>query len=278
MIRRCRAPKLFGLFLCMTAAVLGLSALRCSAVDVVCHRGANEHAPENTLAAAQLCIDWGVQYVEIDVRTSKDGVMYILHDPWLNRTTNGKGFIFQLTSEEIDKLDAGSWFDKKFAGEKVPRLEPYLRAIKGKIKVYFDVKAADLEQLIDLVYAVGMENDCFFWFDRPEKALEFRQLDAKLPLKVNVKNVDTVKEAVDKYRANIVELSLGTMTPDVVAACRERGLRIMVLNTKKDPEAFRRIVESGADLVNLDHGDVFLQVQKEVQAGKAAKATAGAAQ
>jgi glycerophosphoryl diester phosphodiesterase len=245
------------------------------AVDVVCHRGANEYAPENTLAAAELCIEWGVAYVEIDVRTSKDGVLYILHDPWLNRTTNGKGFLFQLTSDEIDALDAGSWFDKKFAGEKVPRLEPYLRAIKGRIKVYFDVKHADLKQLIKLVYDVGMEKDCFFWFDRTEKAIEFRELDKQLPLKVNVGSVDDVRAAADRYQANIVETSLRAMTDELVEACRARNLKIMILQTKKDPAAFRQIVERKADLVNLDHGDVFLKVEREMKEQPAAAGSGG---
>jgi glycerophosphoryl diester phosphodiesterase len=254
-----------GPLVCVVAVSLALATLPAQGVEVVCHRGANEYAPENTRAAAQLCIDWGVAYVEIDVRTSKDGVMYILHDPWVNRTTNGKGFIFQLTSAEIDKLDAGSWFDQKFAGEKVPQLAPYLRSIKGKIKVYFDVKAADLKQLIGLVYDVGMENDCFFWFDRKEKALEFRDLDQHLALKVNVGKVDDVVEAAERYRANIVETGLGNMSQELVDACRARNLRIMVLHTKKDLEAFRRIVKWQADMVNLDHGDVFLKVEREMK-------------
>jgi glycerophosphoryl diester phosphodiesterase len=254
----------------MFAASL-LAATHVAAVEVVCHRGANEYAPENTMAATQLCIDWGVAYVEVDVRTSKDGVMYLLHDPWLTRTTNGKGFLSQLTSSEIDELDAGSWFDKKFAGEKVPRLDPYLRAIKGKIKVYFDVKNADLKQLIALVYDVGMENDCFFWFDRAERALEFRELDKKLPLKVNVGNVNDVRDAVERYQANIVETGLRQMSPELIDACHERNLKIMVLQTKNDPAAFRRIVELKADMVNLDHGDVFLKIEREMS-GKAAPA------
>jgi glycerophosphoryl diester phosphodiesterase len=250
--------------------IFALCSTPLGAVEVVCHRGANEYAPENTLAAAQLCIEWGVAYVELDVRTSKDGVMYLLHDPLVNRTTNGKGFIHQLTSSEIDALDAGSWFDAKFTGEKVPRLEPYLRSIKGKIKVYFDVKSADLAKLIALVYDVGMEKDCFFWFDRAERALQFRELNRELALKVNVRNVDDVRKAAEHYKANIIETGLRNMTPELVAACREQNLRIMVIETKKDPDAFRQIIECGADLVNLDHGDVFLKVERELKEKAAA--------
>lgn len=110
-------------------------------IEIVCHKGANEYAPENTFAATQLCIDWGMDYVEIDVNASKDGVLYILHGPKVDKTTNGKGRITDLTFEEIDPLDAGSWFHPKYAGERVPRLEPFLRWIKGKSRVFLDVKA-----------------------------------------------------------------------------------------------------------------------------------------
>ena len=77
-------------------------------IEIVCHRGANEYAPENTFAAAQKCIDWGMDYVEVDVNTSKDGVLYVFHGPELEKTTNGTSCITELTSKEIDALDAGS--------------------------------------------------------------------------------------------------------------------------------------------------------------------------
>ena len=234
-------------------------------IEVVCHRGANEHCPENTYAAARKCIEWGVAYVEIDVRTSKDGVLYILHDASVNRTTNGRGLLRSLTSEEIDKLDAGSWFNPSFADERVPKLEPYLRWIKGQAKVYFDVKDCDLPQLIKMVYDVGLENDCFFWFDAPKRALEFRQLDAKLPLNVNARTVDDVRLAKERYQANIVEVGVGQLTPELIASCRELGLKVMAYEPQKKPDAFRQIVAAGVDMVNLNHGDLFLEIERAAQ-------------
>lgn len=245
-----------------------LAAGAAPAIEIVCHRGANEVAPENTRAAAQQCIDWGVAYVEIDVRTSKDGVLYILHDPLVNRTTNGKGFLRQLTSGEVDQLDAGSWFDPKFAGEPVPRLEPYLEWIKGKAKVYFDVKDADLQQLIDMVYKTGMQNDCFFWFGSPAQALKFRQLDQKLPLKVNASTPAEVAEAAEKYQANIIEAGLNRMSDEFVEACRTRGLKIMIYHPRKDAAGFAEVVRWRPDMVNLNHADLFQQVEREIAAGK----------
>lgn len=248
----------------VAAAILALAvAGRAGAVEVVCHRGANEYTPENTYAAAGLCIEWGVAYVEIDVRTNKDGELYILHDPTVNRTSNGKGFLRSLTSAEVDALDAGSWFDPKFADERIPKLEPYLKWIKGKAKVYFDVKDCDLKQLIDMVYATGMENDCFFWFGVKKQAVRFRELDPKLALKVNAGSPAEVERAVEELNANIIEVGVDEMTPEFMATCRRLNVKVMAYEPKKNAEAFRRIVELGADMVNLNNADLFLKVERE---------------
>ncbi len=235
------------------------------AVEIVCHRGANEYAPENTRAATQLCIDWGMEYVEIDVRTSKDGVMYLLHDSTVNRTTDGgRVRLRDLTSDQIDRLDAGSWFDPKFSGEPVPRLEPFLRWLKGKIKIYFDVKDADLKRLIQMVYDIGLENNCFFWFGNQNHALEFRQLDKKLSLKINARTPEDVHMAKKKFDAQIIETGLDNATPEMIEACRQHDMKLMIIHMKKDKDAFRKIIALGTDMVNLDHGNVFRQVEREV--------------
>ena len=128
------------LFLIALALILASCSTNKGKLEIVVHRGANKLAPENTMASTQKCIDLGVEYVEIDVRESKDGVLYILHDKTLDRTTNGSGPISEMHSTQIDRLDAGSWFSENFEGERVPRLETYLNEFKGKIKIYFDRK------------------------------------------------------------------------------------------------------------------------------------------
>jgi glycerophosphoryl diester phosphodiesterase len=229
-------------------------------LEIICHRGANEYAPENTYASAQICLDWGMDYIEVDVNTSKDGVLYVFHGPGLSRTTNGSGFITHRLAAEIDQLDAGSWFDPRFAGESVPRLEPFLRWLKGQAKVFFDVKRANLAQLIDLVYHLEFEHDCFFWFERGSDALEFRRLAPELALKINVSKVADVVKAAEVYRANIVEVELPDMSRDLVTACRDRRLKIMIHHKKNDPAAFRQILAWEADIANVDHGDVLARM------------------
>jgi glycerophosphoryl diester phosphodiesterase len=229
-------------------------------IEIVCHKGANEYAPENTFAAAQLCLDWGVDYIEVDVWPSRDGVFYLLHDATVDRTTDGTGHIVALTSEEIDRLDAGSWFSSEFAGERVPRLEDFLRWIKDRAKVFLDVKFAHPQQLIDLIYETKMARDCFLWSHSSRWMRLVHELDPTLALKVNVASVGDVVEACERYHANIVEVGLDNVSQGLVDVCCRRGIKLMVIQMEKDPQAFQEVLAWGADMVNLNHADIFLRV------------------
>ncbi|HBB29774.1 MAG TPA: hypothetical protein DC000_11135, partial [Clostridiales bacterium] len=95
------------------------------------HRGASGYYPENTISSFEGAIKQSADGIELDVHLSKDGYLIVCHDETLNRTTNGKGFIKQYDLYELKQLDAGSWYDKKFKGEKIPLLEEVIDLIKG---------------------------------------------------------------------------------------------------------------------------------------------------
>lgn len=90
---------------------------------IIGHRGASTYAPENTLEAIHTAADLGAEWVELDVKLTKDGVPIIFHDDTLDRTTNGSGRVADMTYDEIKELDAGSWFGESFIGAKIPTLE-----------------------------------------------------------------------------------------------------------------------------------------------------------
>lgn len=246
----------------LACVLFWIVAYGANAIEIVVHRGANLLAPENTRAAAQACIDLKADYVEVDVRTSKDGVMYILHDTNVDRTTNGHGPLHKLRSAEVDTLDAGSWFDEKFKGERVPRLDVYLRWIKGKAKVYFDVKYADLPKLLELVHEAGMDDACFYWFEVPARNAYLRQLAPHAAIKVNASTPEEVRAADDEWDIQYVEASVESIeNPDFVSACRERGIKMMASAGDGSPGTFRRILESQADMVILDNLATFVKVR-----------------
>ncbi|PBC84067.1 glycerophosphoryl diester phosphodiesterase [Streptomyces sp. 2224.1] len=108
-----------------------------AATLVIAHRGASRYAPENTLAAVDAAHRRGLIWVENDVQRSKDGRLVVMHDATLRRTTDAaKVFpgrapwrVGDFTAAELARLDAGSWFGRRFAGERVPTLADYLRRL-----------------------------------------------------------------------------------------------------------------------------------------------------
>ena len=107
---------------------------------VIGHRGAAGYAPENTMAAFQRGLALRADAVELDVNLSKDGELMVIHDPTLNRTTNGSGLVCHHTAAEIQALDAGSWFDPSFSDCRVPTLREVLQWAKDRTKVVIELK------------------------------------------------------------------------------------------------------------------------------------------
>jgi len=129
---RSHHPRL--LFACLVLSV-GLTAPASPAEQrrplVVGHRGLLQAAPENTLAGFAACLELRIGF-EFDVRRSKERELVCLHDASVDRTTNGKGLLSDLSLAELLRLDAGGWFDKAFRGERVPRVEEILSKIEKR--------------------------------------------------------------------------------------------------------------------------------------------------
>ncbi len=107
---------------------------------IVAHRGASMERPEGTLAAIRRSIEVGATAVEVDVRTSRDGELFLLHDATLDRTTNGKGQASALSLEALQKLDAGSWYNEIYKGEKILSLKEAAAVCREKIDLLLDLK------------------------------------------------------------------------------------------------------------------------------------------
>jgi glycerophosphoryl diester phosphodiesterase len=109
-------------------------------IEVVAHRGASGHAPENTLPAVDLALKAGADYIEIDVHLTKDSEVVVIHDETVNRTTYGEGRIEEMTLERIRKLDAGKKYDINFKGTKIPLLEEVIERVDGQCKLLIEIK------------------------------------------------------------------------------------------------------------------------------------------
>lgn len=147
--------------------------------EVIGHMGSCADRPGNTLVGVRRAIEAGAHVTEVDVRTTKDGVLVCLHDAEVDRTTDGKGKVADLTLADVKKLEAGVRFDARFAGERVPTLREVLELAKGKIAVMIDLKEDGegyAEQIATAVRAFGEPKRVVLGIRSVEHAKRFRKL------------------------------------------------------------------------------------------------------
>jgi glycerophosphoryl diester phosphodiesterase len=113
---------------------------------VVAHRGGALQAPENTLAAIRMALAQDVHGIEIDVHLAADGVVVLMHDATVDRTTDGTGPVSDHTAAELAALDAGGWFGAEFSGEPVPTLAQVLGLVAGQVELCIEVKGGEEQQ------------------------------------------------------------------------------------------------------------------------------------
>lgn len=233
-------------------------------IEVVVHRGANFLAPENTLPSARAALKYGAEWIELDVRKSKDGVLYNLHDETLDRTTDGHGPIHLVTSSEIERLDAGSWFGPAFRGLKVPRIETMLDSLKGKANVFFDVKkGTPVADLVKLVRAKGFEKNSFFWFADAKMLPEFVKLAPEMKIKVNASDIEGIKKWQAVCRPSYVEIEPENITKELVNYCHKNDILVMAAIQNGNEGAYKKAIQAQPDLVNIDQPELWARVVAE---------------
>lgn len=227
------------------------------------HRGASSVAPENTLASLDSCIKYGVDYMECDICISKDSVFYLLHDSTLDRTTNGTGLISEWLSQDIDTLDAGSWFGAEFKGVRVPRLADVLRAAKQhRVDITIDYRSGDWHKMMELIRAEGMEGRCTFTFWKDSDVIAFRAFAPEVKtLQAYVKGFSELNDVVIKMQPNIAVIRIDSLTRELVEACRERKLQVMALSLGSEyaDADTRKAIDLGVDILAVDQPDQVIK-------------------
>src|SRR5690625_1782572 len=107
---------------------------------IIAHRGASGHVQENTLAAFELTVEEGADCIKLDVHLTNDGELVVIHDDTLDLTTNGTGRVQEKTLDELKAYDAGSWFDTKFASEKIPLLQEVIDILPADVFLNVEIK------------------------------------------------------------------------------------------------------------------------------------------
>lgn len=160
---------------------------QCSTPLIIGHRGASTSAPENTLAAFRQALEFGADGFELDAKLSADGEVVVIHDQTVDRTTDGTGAVRKLTLAQIKELDAGSKFDQKFKGEKVPTLEEVFQVLGGKMLIdveltnYASPSDALPEKVARLVRKYQLEESIIFTSFHAKTIRRIRKLLPEVP-------------------------------------------------------------------------------------------------
>jgi glycerophosphoryl diester phosphodiesterase len=210
------------------------------------HRGAAGHAPENTIAAIRRGIALGVDFVEMDVQRSQDGRLVVMHDLSVDRTTNGKGLVSELTWEELRSLDAGG-------GEGVPSLQAALAVANGSVGVMLEAKAEGVGVALHrAVQESRFAGSVVYASFLHAEMLAIRRVDPLARTMALLEGVPVSGAAfAEEAKATLVGLAIDFATAEFVAELHEVGQEVWVY-TVNDPRLIERAINLGVEGIISD--------------------------
>ncbi|MCC6443405.1 MAG: glycerophosphodiester phosphodiesterase [Armatimonadetes bacterium] len=218
---------------------------------IIAHRGDSGHCPENTLAAFRSALEIGADGIELDIHASRDGRLVVCHDATVARTTGQEGRISEMDYDEIRALDAGSRFDARFAGERMPLLDEVLDLALGRGRLYIEVKEPGCEALVARLLRerravadsliISFHADCLLALKKllPDAALGF----------LTVRPDDLARVAEMGLPA--ISIACRPVTADFVEAAHRQGIMVSCW-TVNEPEAMGSLARFGVDSITTD--------------------------
>lgn len=242
-------------------------------LHVAAHRGAHLEQPENSIAAIEEAIRLGASVVEVDVRATKDGVLVLMHDKTVNRTTTGQGEVAKHTYAELQQLHLRKKANGEASDHVIPTLSEALRVAKGKIIIDLDFKE-DRKEFIKKTYALveqdGMEDQVlFFLYDYKDmpKIYKFNPTITLFPRARSMKDL----EAILKMKlTSIVHLDESFTDTEKLNALRKQGIYFWMNSLggyddkaeQEGKEAYRSFLEKYpfVRLIQTDHPSLWREV------------------
>jgi glycerophosphoryl diester phosphodiesterase len=229
-------------------------------VDVIGHRGAAALAPENTRASFDAALALGVDAIETDVRATSDGVLVLLHDERLERTTDGAGPVHAAPWSAVRTMDAGRWYGEAWAGERVPMLREALVTFGARTHIVLEIKQPGVEAAtLELVRALDLLERVTFTSFAFEPVC---WLKAACPeAKVGYLSRDTGGATAQRVRdARLDQFCppAGALTPEMVSGWHALGLQVRAWQVR-DVSSMARAIAAGVDGMTIDDPRMLLE-------------------
>jgi glycerophosphoryl diester phosphodiesterase len=241
---------------------------------VIAHRGDHTAAPENTLTALHNAKKVGADYMEIDIRTTRDGQIVLMHDSNVDRMTDGKGKVAEMTLKEIQALrvvDRRSDLPQDAVRtEVVPLFETMLEAARHeKICFYLDCKEINPRQVMDLLIKHKMQDRCVA-YDGLFGCREWKKVAPSIPVMTSFgRNIRTPEALEAFWRQDSVEILDGSFsgyTPEMVAAAHTWGAVVWpdIQNAGENPTQWEPAVQMGVKGLQTDHPGALVTYLKSI--------------
>lgn len=231
-------------------------------VEVVGHRGAKGLLPENTLPGFEKAIALGCGATECDVHLSADGVLVVCHDETVDRTTNGKGRIAEMTLARLRELDAGG-------GARIPTLQEVLALVKGRITLLLELKGqGTADPAVAGVRAAAMADTVAFSCFDHDRIARVRELGDELRIAGIAATPDAkTLDRLAALKAEYVDINWKLLSKELVAAVHGRGLKVRGWNPDTAAD-MRAALATGIDSLSSNLPDLAVQVARDWEAGK----------
>ena len=219
-----------------------------AAVEIIAHRGAAALAPENTLASVDRAIADGADWIEIDVQESADGTVIVAHDSDFMKAAQVPTKVWDVTQDELERIDVGSWFDPEFSDERVPTLRQVLTAARGRARVIIELKYyghdVDLENRVAaIVEDTGMEDHVSTMSLKYPAVQKMRVL--RPDWRAGVLAATSVGD-VAGLEGDFLALNQGGITPGLTDRAARAGKQVYAW-TVNDPVSVVRMIWVGVD-------------------------------
>ena len=221
-------------------------------IYVVAHRGAHIGIPENTLAAYEAAIAMGVDFVEVDLRTTRDGHIVSIHNKDIDSyVTNGdQGLVSEMTLEQLKQLDIGSRISPHWSNERIPAFEEILGLCKGRVGIYLDLKDASVEKLVYVVKKWDMAGQVLWYadFDELERVAELCPECILMPDPGPEENLPKV---IERFQPSIIAAVWRYYSQSFAAKCHRAGAIVIV--DESAPTCWEDALEWDSDGIQTDH-------------------------
>jgi glycerophosphoryl diester phosphodiesterase len=224
-------------------------------IYVIAHRGAHQGIPENSLPAYQKAIDLGCDFVEIDVRTTKDRKFVSVHNSTIDSYVQGqKGRVKEMTLAELKSLDIGEKLGDEWKNTRIPTFEEILQLCKGNIGIYLDLKDAPIPELMKIIRKYDMENDVI-WYIPYQYLMDIEHIDQlfgnsfPMPDPGEEKNIKTIFE---KIKTPVIATDMGELTLSFVETAHKYGAKVFVDEKEGTIVEWEKIIGWGTDGIQTD--------------------------